>query len=271
LGAPYGNDDFDGIVYGISSEALDTDLEDAPLRIYGESVPPYGAYFGSAMTNIGDVNADGNDDLAIEDYGRASIFHGPLEGPMLATDAEATVELTFAGSYQGTLAPAGDVDGDGRIDLLIGNPNEQPPDVCCTPGAAWLINGTQLDKGSTPLVLADWKIAGFSENETVGHRVASAGDIDGDGHAEVMVSAPGDAEYGHSSGAVLYFAGPLSGTDDPDDATASFHGTSTATVGKSLVPAVDVTGDGLRDLLIGAPYLNGGAESAVFIVPGIAL
>jgi len=199
-----------------------------------------------------------------------SIFHGPLEGPMLSTDAEATIEISWWGAVQGTLAPAGDVDGDGIVDLLLGNPNEQPASKCCQPGAAWLINGTHLDKGSTPLVLADWKVEGVS-GQNVGHRVASAGDIDGDGHAEVMVSAPHDAEYGSDSGAVLYFAGPLSGTDNTDDATASFHGGATATVGKSLVPAVDVTGDGLRDLLIGAPYASGGQESAVFIVPGIAL
>jgi hypothetical protein len=39
------------------------------------------------------------------------------------------------------------------------------------------------------------------------------------------------------------------------------------------VPAVDITGDGLRDLVMGAPYLggSGSAEGAVFIVPGLAL
>jgi hypothetical protein len=221
------------------------------------------------MTKLGDVDADGNDDLAILGNGLVSIFHGPLEGPMLASDAQATVEVAWSLNPQGSIAPAGDVDGDGTVDLLIGNPTEQDPYQ--QPGAAWLINGTRLAKGSTPLILADWRIDGYSENQTVGYQVATAGDIDGDGNADVLVSAPGDAKYGSYSGAVLFFQGPLSGTDEPDAAHAGFYGDTNAAVGKSLIPATDVTGDGLRDVLLGAPYLGVGEESAVSIVPGLGL
>ena len=73
-------------------------------------------------------------------------------------------------------------------------------------------------------------------------------------------------DYGYYSGAVLFFQGPLSGTDAPEDAPASFHGDTERFVGESLLPAIDVTGDGPRDVVMGSP----GVESAVFIVPGLA-
>ncbi len=271
LGAPFWDSagGWKGAVYGISGETLDTQPEDAPLRIYGDS-PNTNAYFGMVLANLGDVDGDGNDDVAIEGDGVASIFHGPLDGAMLASDADATVELGWLYNPQGSLAAAGDVDGDGTIDLLIGNPREQPI-ASLDPGTAWLMNGAQLDKGSTSLALADWKVEGVSESQNVGYQVATAGDIDLDGHADVIVSAPGDSEYGFGSGAVLFFQGPLSGTDVPGDEQASFHGGAFVNLGTSLVPAVDLTGDGLRDLVMGAPYLDEGEESAVFVVPGLGI
>jgi hypothetical protein len=228
------------------------------------------------MTNLGDIDADGNDDLAVQGGSLISIFHTPLDGAVLSTDADATVDTSSWGAWydsQGALSPAGDVDGDGRVDLLIGNPYESPDNDSFEEGAAWLINGSRLDEGSTPLDRADWRLAGTSESQNVGYQVATTGNIDGDGHADVMVSAPGDDEE-DQSGVVLFFQGPLSGTAEPAAAQADFHGRTNATLGKTLVSAVDVTGDGLRDLLMGAPYLSypgGGQKSAAFIVPGVAL
>jgi hypothetical protein len=165
------------------------------------------------------------------------------------------------------------VDGDGRGDLLIGNPYESPDDDTFQAGAAWLINGSHLDEGATALDRADWTLAGTTENQAVGYKVATTGDIDGDGNADVLVSAPGD-DQDDERGVVSFFQGPLSGTAEPAAADADFHGRTGAALGASLISAIDVTGDGLRDLVMGAPYasrINGGQESAVFIVPGIAL
>jgi hypothetical protein len=271
LGAPFADAAgvWKGAVYGISGTATDTQPEDAPLRMYGDSGLSVD-YFGMVVANLGDIDGDGSDDLAIEGGNSASIFHGPLTGPMLESDADATVAIAWSYGIQGSLAPAGDVNGDGTVDLLIGSYIERPIKVY-DPGTVWLIEGTRLDKGDTPLVLADWKLEGVSEYQSVGYKVASAGDVDGDGHADVLVSAFGDPDYGYQSGAVLFFQGPLSGTDEPADQDASFHGESQAYVGKDLIPAVDVTGDGVRDVLIGAPYLGTDDTSALFVVPGMGL
>jgi hypothetical protein len=275
-GVLYEGGGWNGLVYGISGAAVETPLADAPLRIHGGS-DTGSVLFGMVMTNLGDVDADGNDDLAIQGNSRIAIFHAPLDGVMLATDADATIDISSWGKwndFQGSLSPAGDVDGDGTVDLLIGNPYQSPDNDSFQAGAAWLINGWRLDEGSTSLDGADWTLAGTSESQNVGYRVATTEDIDGDGHADALVSAPGDDGRGDDAGVVLFFQGPLSGTAEPGDAQARFAGRTNATIGTSLVCAVDVTGDGLRDLLMGAPYFTypgGGQESAVWIAPGLAL
>jgi hypothetical protein len=256
-----------GVVYGVDGTAPDTSPEDAPLRIYGD----YGGanYFGVNVTALGDIDGDGADDVAVGGgAGGITIFHGPLSGAMLASDGDATVELLTYDMPKGSIASAGDVDGDGVPDLLVGYYRERPVDGK-EPGTAWLVNGTRLDSGNTPLLLADWKLEAVAGEERLGYQTASAGDIDGDDRADVLVSAPGDAEWGSQSGAVFFFRGPLSGTDSPGDEDASFHGDASTSAGRSLVPAVDVTGDGLRDVLLGAPGTDGG-RGAVLIVPGLA-
>ncbi len=252
LGAPYRelHNYPRGAVYGIDGTALETEPEDAPLRIYGEHGSA-GGYFGVSVTALGDVDGDGADDLAIAGGPGISIFHGPLSGAMLASDGDATIDSDDLRGPAGLDRARGRRDGDGVTDLLVGWYYE-----AAGPGAAWLFDGTRLDKGETAHVLADWKLEGVS-TQMLGYQVASAGDVDGDDRADVLVSAPGDAEWGSQAGAVFYFRGPLSGADEPADQDASFHGDTATMAGRSMVPAVDVTGDGRRDLLFGAPGIKG--------------
>src|SRR5699024_6468512 len=135
--------------------------------------------------------------------------------------ADATVETPWDWeNVQRSLASAGDVDGDGTVDLLIGNAYESP-DNDYGEGAAWLIRGTRLDTGSMDMDdVTDWKLTGSGEYESLGCQVATAGDIDGDGYSDVMVSAPGDDDEDPNGGVVLFFQGPLSGTAGPDAAQA---------------------------------------------------
>jgi hypothetical protein len=255
-----------GTVYGIDGTATDTQPEDAPLRIDGG----YGSYFGSSVTALGDIDGDGADDLAIGGgMAGLSIFHGPLSGSMLATAADATVKMDVTYQVQqGSVAPAGDVDGDGITDLLVGCYFARPIYVS-DPGEAWLINGTQLHDGETSVDLDDWTLEGVDKYQSVGWAVASAGDVDGDDYAEVLVGAPGYSATGDLSGAGLYFRGPLSGTAAPEDNDASFQISLGADTGRSMVPANDVTGDGRRDVLVGDPGIAE-ERGAILIVHGLA-
>jgi hypothetical protein len=185
---------------------------------------------------------------------------------MLASDADATIESIQGPSLaldQGTVAPAGDVDGDGTIDVIVGA-NEERTDYSYE-GRAYLVDGTRLDEGAVSLVLADWKLEGVTPNESVGWQVVPAGDPNADGHADVLVSAPDNTEYGSNGGAVFLFQGPLSGSDGPSDHDAAFFGSTSMRVGYAMLPPSELTGDGMADMVFSAPMTD--RTGAVFIVP----
>src|SRR6185503_16892003 len=193
------------------------------------------------------------------------IFHGPLSGAMLASDADASIESNSnyfnIGLIHGSIAPAGDVDGDGTTDVLLG---------AWTESTAYLIDGSSLDKGSVSLLFAEWKLEGAAAKAALGYQVASTGDVDLDGHDDIAVTAPRDEDWGTWAGAAYFFHGPLSGTDDPSDQQASFHGSVFDQLGFVMPKPEDVTGDGPVDLVFGAPSVGGEGAGAVYIVPSLA-
>jgi hypothetical protein len=102
----------------------------------------------------------------------------------------------------------------------------------------------------------------------IGYQVASAGDVDGDGHADVLVTSANRDEVWDFRGEGYFFLGPLCGTAAPGDRDAAFRG-DVGYFGAAMVPAVDVTGDGRNDVVLGSPSTDAGT-GAIFIVPGLA-
>ena len=207
-------------------------------------------HFGFSVGTAGDVNGDGCADLVAgawgydENRGKAYVYHGcsPLG---LGAAAAWTAEGVNIGDYFGwSVATAGDVDGDGYADLVVG---------------AWgyddalNIDAGRVDVyhgGSTGLTTgsADWTATGQNANDTFGFAVATAGDVDGDGYADLIVGAQG---YATAAGQVTLYHGGAAGLDAALPWTASGANPGDR-LGSTVGTAGDVNGDGFSDLVAGA-------------------
>lgn len=208
---------------------------------YGETTD---TAFGSAATGIGDVNGDGYADVAIgesghdDSTGRVHILYGSASGLPDSADLIVEGEETEA-EFGDSIAGAGDVNGDGYDDLIVGARNHGV-DL----GRAYVFHGSAEGLSSTVATT----LSGEAPEGLFGKEVASAGDVDGDGYDDVMVGAPGtDTETGR---AYLYHG---SSTGVASEASPTLDGeTVYDLLGAALSPAGDVDGDGFDDVIIGS-------------------
>ncbi|MBX2972509.1 MAG: FG-GAP repeat protein [Flavobacteriales bacterium] len=227
------------------------DLNAAPLLTVNGSAM---ARLGAAVCTAGDVNGDGISDLLLAapdqgGTGAAKVFHGAPDMP--ATTASWSIQGTVNSQFVGKcVASAGDVNGDGYSDVLVGVPGG--PGM---KGEVRLFYGSATGLPATP----SWTKQGENVEDRFGSAVASAGDVNGDGYSDVIIGAPGwpNGVSGAWRGKAYLFLGSASGLS----ATATWTNTGPASesrYGYSLGSAGDVNGDGYSDVIIGAPSLNNG-------------
>jgi hypothetical protein len=160
------------------------------------------------------------------------------------------------GDFAGTsVSSAGDVDGDGLDDILIG---AYQGDIG---GTADLILGSSLGSSSTiDLSLADYSFVGENTEDKAGWSVSSAGDVDGDGLDDILIGAHGNDDGEVDAGkAYLVFASSLGSTSTIDLSLSdySFLGEEYGDdAGYSVSGAGDVDGDGFDDIIIGGLDAN---------------
>ena len=114
----------------------------------------------------------------------------------------------MAGDCAGSaISSAGDVDGDGFSDLLVASTNSDFSDTDA--GAVYLVRGGPRGSGDENLDGATTLFAGEAALDMAGWAVSSAGDVDGDGFSDILISAYGNDEQGAGAGkSYLIFSGP---------------------------------------------------------------
>jgi len=228
---------------------------------------------------VPDLDGDGIDEVALATSFRWGEGDGAvtlLRGSTLLTTPQ---QATFTGpSSFGSALATGDVDGDGRADLLVGA-DDLPSDrgALAVFFADQLVSGLggELDDADVQVV-ADGRVF-------FGAAVASLGDLDGDGLDDVVVGAPWHNEAGtsHAGLAAVFLGEQLtdaasSGTELSDD--DAFHRivgeTDSDSLGMPVHGPGDLDGDGVPDLLVAAQRLGDGElllVSGVTLVGGTAL
>jgi hypothetical protein len=161
-------------------------------------------------------------------------------------------------------AGAGDVNGDGLADILVGNPRTAPQGV--DSGSAWLVFGRP---GSGPVDVRNlgergFRIDGDRARSFVGRGLAAAGDVTGDGLADIALGASGTGEafvvFGKTDSSPVALSS-LGGAGYRID-----HGDDDG-FGEQFADAGDVNGDGRPDLVLGAS-LAGELSGSAFVVYG---
>ncbi|MCK6503135.1 hypothetical protein L6R53_07030 [Myxococcota bacterium] len=232
----------------------------------------------SRVVSLPDATGDGIADLAVGAYtwsdndgrGAVFLFAGPLVGALTTAEADVTLEGEAEDGQAGyALASAGDVDGDGATDLLVGAPYAEGG--ADESGIAYLVLGPSA---SGPLSGADVRFVGDEARADLGAAVAGGGDFDGDGRADVLLGAPAaDTNSTDSGGAWLFYA-PSSGSLTPADADLRLVAENARDeAGTAVAFAGNVDGDCCDDVLVGAVEADrGGSGSGVaYIVLGQGL
>ena len=274
------------------------------FRISGAALADFS---GRVVASAGDVNGDGIADLIIgakdaDPNGSSSGASYVVFGRDTATVGDFLADLNLstlngtngfrirgaaAGDQSGvSVASAGDVNGDGIGDLIIGA-YLADPNALLSAGASYVVFGSDAGFGPDFNLSAldgtnGFRISGEAANDASGLSVASAGDVNGDGIDDLIIGARGADPNGSASGASYVVFGrdtAIAGEFLANLNLSDLNGSNGFQIngelagdqaGFSVASAGDINGDGLGDLIIGARYAdpNGTSSGAVYVVFG---
>ncbi len=270
-----------------------------------------GDQVGRSVSSAGDVNGDGFDDLIVgaprgddggDGAGEAYVIFGAASGFGVADGAgRQVIDLATLGAAQGfiiqgdtvldlagtSVSSAGDVNGDGFGDLIVGAPGGA--DGGFLAGEAYVVfggaggfgvadgAGRQVIDLTTLTAVQGFVIQGHAFFDTTGFSVSGAGDVNGDGFADLIVGAPRGDSGGSDSGTAYLVFGGAGGFGVADGAGRQVIDLTTFTAAQGFIIQGDVAGDwagwsvssagdlnrdGFDDLIVGAVFGGDGGTSA---------
>jgi hypothetical protein len=279
-----------------SLQVNDLDGDDGFL-IKGEEAM---GYAGISVSSAGDINADGIDDLIVGGHGTDAnginagasyVVFGKNTGfakTLLVADLDGNNGFKIAGAAGYDLSghsvsAAGDVNGDGIDDIIIGADLADFDDP--SSGTSYVVFGSESGFGASLILTAldgtnGFRIDGENVLDGSGISVSDAGDVNADGFADIIIGAPGADPHGESSGAayVLFgsgagFAASINLLDLDGNDGFQLSGVALGDrAGISVAAAGDVNGDGFDDVIVGADRAttNGTKAGAAYVVFGAA-
>jgi FlgD Ig-like domain/FG-GAP repeat len=214
--------------------------------------------FGLALSGTGDLNDDGTPDCVVGAtqenqgnlllVGNAYVFSG-VDGSVIDTLTSPGPE--YGGDFGSSVSGAGDVDGDGQDDVVVGALEEDGG--ASNAGRAYLFSGADGSIVRTLISPSPKANGGF------GSAVSNIGDVDADLKSDVVVGA--QSEDGGAFGAGRAYV--LSGADGSLIHTlVSPNPSVNGGFGKSLSRLRDVDADGILDVVVGAPYEDEGFDGS---------
>ena len=256
----------------------DISVSTANFAAYGEGE---GDRLATSMAS-GDLNNDGQDDLIVAsatsdsgatDGGMVYVIPGPLLDTIGGVDTHATTTVSgiSTNGLSGSAVTSTDLDSDGASDLIIAAPGVQVGSDSSA-GEVYIFFG-DID-GELTTADSDVTISGNVEDQGLGQSMDAGGDIDGDGLPDLILGAPTDGSMEENAGAVFIFTGSADGlsdalsVDDRDSQLASNQ--ESMEFGFAVQFVGDTNGDGMDDLLIGAPGSteHGVGTGAAFLILG---